>query len=108
MNFCIDVPSSCGDMSMILLATARRCMPTCTQPIGVGTNDTSKCCVPGCLLDEMSDQTGCVAVVVDAKPAAVEFYQRYGFEAFEIISGALGDRPAPLPMILPLSSIPRE
>lgn len=45
-------------------------------------------------------------MVVDAKPTAVEFYQRYGFEAFEIISGALGDRPAPLPMILPLGSIP--
>jgi len=57
---------------------------------------------------EMADRTGCVAVVVDAKPAAVEFYQRYGFEAFDIISGALGDRPAPIPMILPLGSIPRE
>lgn len=56
---------------------------------------------------EMADRTGCVAVVVDAKPAAIEFYQRYGFEAFEIISGELGDRPAPLPMILPLGSIPR-
>lgn len=56
---------------------------------------------------EMSDRTGCVAVVVDAKPAAIEFYRRYGFEAFEIISGELGDRPAPLPMILPLGSIPR-
>lgn len=57
---------------------------------------------------EMADRTGCVAVVVDAKPAAVEFYHRYGFETFEIISGALGDRPAPIPMILPLGSIPRE
>ena len=54
---------------------------------------------------EMAERTGCVAVVVDAKPAAIEFYGRYGFEAFEIISGELGDRPAPLPMILPLGSI---
>ncbi len=57
---------------------------------------------------EMAERTGCVAVIVDAKPEAVEFYQRYGFEAFEILSGGLGDRPAPLPMILPLASIPRD
>ena len=57
---------------------------------------------------EVADRTGCVALVVDAKPAAVDFNQRDGFEAFEIISGALGDRPAPLPMILPLGSTPRE
>lgn len=56
---------------------------------------------------EMADRTGCVAVVVDAKPVAIEFYRRYGFEAFEIASGGLGDRPAPVPMILPLGSIPR-
>jgi GNAT superfamily N-acetyltransferase len=57
---------------------------------------------------EVADRTGCVALVVDAKPAAVDFNQRNGFEAFEIISGALGARPTPLPMILPLGSTPRE
>lgn len=60
-----------------------------------------------CIAHEMADRTGCVAVVIDAKPAAVEFYQRYGFEAIEVITGELGDRPALLPMILPLGSIPR-
>ncbi|MCA9011739.1 MAG: GNAT family N-acetyltransferase [Planctomycetaceae bacterium] len=29
---------------------------------------------------EMADRTGCVAVVVEEKPAAVAFYQRCGFE----------------------------
>ena len=57
---------------------------------------------------EMADQTGCVAVVVDAKPDAISFYETYGFEPFELISGELGDRPPPTPMILPLASIPRE
>jgi len=57
---------------------------------------------------DMSDRTGCVAVVVDAKRAAVEFYRLYGFEEFEITSGKLGDRPSPIPMILPLGSIPRS
>lgn len=56
---------------------------------------------------EMANRTGCVAVVVDAKPTAVEFYKRYGFEEFVIVSGALGDRPTPIPMILPLGSIPQ-
>lgn len=54
---------------------------------------------------EMAVRTGCVAVVVDAKPEAVEFYAKYGFESFEVLAGSLGDRPAPQPMILPLGSI---
>ena len=57
---------------------------------------------------EMADRTGCVAVVVDAKPEAVEFYERLGFESFEVLSGKLGDRPVPRSMILPLGSIPRQ
>lgn len=57
---------------------------------------------------EMSDRTGCVGVVVDAKPNAVSYYEQFGFEPFEVISGELGDRPSPLPMFLPLGSIPKE
>lgn len=44
----------------------------------------------------------------DAKPDAITFYKKYGCETFEMISGELGDRPSPLPMILPLGSIPCE
>lgn len=57
---------------------------------------------------EMADRTGCIAVVVDAKPHAVGFYEKFGFEKLEIVSGGLGDRPSPQPMILALGSIPRE
>jgi hypothetical protein len=56
----------------------------------------------------MAVRVGCVGVVVDAKPAVVEFYQRLGFERLDILSGALGDRPVPQPMFLPLGSIPKE
>jgi GNAT superfamily N-acetyltransferase len=56
---------------------------------------------------EMADRTGCVAVVVDAKVKAVSFYEQFGFEPFEMVSGELGDRPLPLPMFLALGSIPR-
>lgn len=57
---------------------------------------------------EMADRTGCVTVVVDAKENAIGFYEKYGFEPFEIITGRLADRPSPVPMFLPLGSIPRE
>ena len=57
---------------------------------------------------EMADRTGCVAVVVDAKANAVSYYEQFGFEPFEVVSGELGDRPSPLPMFLALGSIPRE
>jgi len=57
---------------------------------------------------EMADRTGCVAVVVDAKANAVSFYEQFGFEPVEVVSGELGDRPSPLPMFLAMGSIPRE
>lgn len=44
----------------------------------------------------MPDGSGCVGGLVDPKSAAFELEQRYGFEAFEIIPGASGVRPAPL------------
>lgn len=55
---------------------------------------------------DMADLVGCVGVVVDAKPDAVAFYERYGFEPFEVIEGALGSRPVPSPMFIPIGSIP--
>lgn len=57
---------------------------------------------------EMVDRTGCVAVVVDAKPTTIEFYQQYGFEHFETIAGSLAERPSPTQMILSIRSIPRS
>lgn len=54
---------------------------------------------------DMRDRLGCVGVVVDAKPDAVTFYSSLGFAAFELSSGALGDRPDPVAMFLPMSQI---
>ena len=56
---------------------------------------------------EMAAPVGCVGVVVDAKPKAVAFHERYGFARFEVVEGALGSRPEPLPLFLPLGAIPR-
>jgi len=56
---------------------------------------------------EMAESVGCVGVVVDAKSDAVRFYERYGFESLEVLEGGLNSRPEPLPMFLPLGSIPK-
>jgi len=56
----------------------------------------------------MAAQVGCIGVVVDSKPQAVGFYERYGFARLEMRQGQLGDRPEPLPMFLALARIPDE
>lgn len=60
------------------------------------------------LARSMADDFGCVGVLVDAKPQAVAFYQRYGFIALEVLQGQLGDRPEPSPMFLEIGAIPSE
>lgn len=54
----------------------------------------------------MAKEVGCIGIVVDAKPPAVEFYERYGFFSVDVRSGGLGDRPEPSVMFLPLQEVP--
>lgn len=54
---------------------------------------------------EMRDRVGCIGVVVDAKPNATTFYSALGFKPLDLISGALGDRPEPVAMLLPVGQI---
>nr|CAA6805273.1 MAG: Ribosomal protein S18 acetylase RimI [uncultured Thiotrichaceae bacterium] len=54
---------------------------------------------------QMRDQAWCVGIVVDAKPDAIGFYRSLGFEALDLISGELGDRPEPTPMFLPIKVV---
>lgn len=58
------------------------------------------------LARQMASDFGCAGVVVDAKPEAVAFYARFGFEPLELTAGALGDRPAPVAMFLALAEVP--
>lgn len=53
----------------------------------------------------MASNYGCVGVVVDAKPAAVGFYGRYGFVAVEAVEGQSDARPQPTPMLLSIRAI---
>jgi len=54
---------------------------------------------------EMRDRVGCIGVVVDAKSDAVAFYSALGFEPIGLVGGALGDRPEPVAMFLPIGQI---
>lgn len=54
---------------------------------------------------EMRDQLGCSGVVVDAKPETVTFYTALGFQELEVAAGALGDRPIPVSLFLPIQQI---
>ena len=54
---------------------------------------------------EMRDRVGCIGVVVDAKSDAAAFYSGLGFSAIELVGGALGDRPEPIAMFLPIRQI---
>lgn len=53
----------------------------------------------------MRDDFGYVGIVVDAKSEAIPFYKRYGFSQLDPDSGQLGDRPAPIPLLLPINAI---
>jgi len=54
---------------------------------------------------EQTARVGCIGVVVDAKPEAVHFYERLGFERQETLEGKIPSRPEPLPMFLHISTI---
>ena len=53
----------------------------------------------------MAGDYGCVGVVVDAKPGAIEFYARCGFAPVDAVAGASEARPRPAPMFLALRAI---
>ncbi len=54
---------------------------------------------------DMRDRVGCIGIVVDAKPDAITFNSSLGFKSIDLVSGALGDRPEPVAMFLPIGQI---
>jgi predicted N-acetyltransferase YhbS len=54
---------------------------------------------------KMAEEYGCVGIVVDAKPGAVDYYSRFGFSPLEAVEGRMESRPEPQPMFLPLDLI---
>lgn len=57
---------------------------------------------------DQARKSGCAFVVVDAKPGAESYYERWGFELVPVESGQLDARPVPKPMFLELGAIPES
>lgn len=57
------------------------------------------------LASKMTDEVGCAAVVVDAKPGAIDFYAKYGFTPFEPLEGHSDAHPRPTAMYLMMRDI---
>lgn len=57
------------------------------------------------LARRMAAEYGCLGVVVDAKPRAVAFYERFGFLTLEVLEGESQSKPSPIPMFLPMREI---
>ena len=75
------------------------------QPPGAGTREGAlRFAIE--LAERMASELGCVGLVADAKPDAVEFYPRYGFVPLEVLEGAAPQRPEPTAMIPALGSVP--
>lgn len=60
------------------------------------------------LAEKMRDELGCVGIVVDAKPGAVEYYRRLGFTPVEDEEGGSRIIPRPTILFLPLASVPKR
>src|ERR1700704_5944837 len=54
---------------------------------------------------DQAHRSGWAFVVVDAKPGAESYYERWGFEALPVEAGEIDARPAPKPMFLELGAI---
>lgn len=55
----------------------------------------------------MTRELGCVGVVVDAKPGAIDYYSRFGFTPMHVVEGRIESRPRPTPMFLSIGEIER-
>lgn len=85
------------------LRIARLAVDETVQGRGIGAELLKEALL---LARRTAESVGCVGVIVDAKQDAVGFYERYGFESMSTVSGALGDRPQPTAMFLPLALVP--
>jgi GNAT superfamily N-acetyltransferase len=80
-----------------MLRLARLAVDAASQGRGVGAELLRY--VLGLAL-RMAGDVGCVGVVVDAKAAAIGFYERYGFERVEAVEGQSDARPEPTLLFL--------
>lgn len=87
---------------MLVLRLARLAVDERAQGRGIGRLLLKAVFI---LARKMSKDYGCVGIVVDAKPDAMAFYERYGFIEFSTLKGQLGDRPQPRPMFVEIGAV---
>jgi predicted N-acetyltransferase YhbS len=85
-----------------VLRVARLAVDTRVQGIGLGSELLHA--VFRIALDE-STRIGCAGVVIDSRPEAAGFYERFGFRPIGILAGGGAARPRPVPMWLAIGSI---
>lgn len=85
-----------------VLRLARLAVDTAAQNRGVGSALLRHVFM---LALKMSEEYGCVGILVDAKSDAIDFYARVGFSSVEVSEGEMEARPKPKPMFLPLELI---
>ncbi|KAF0244883.1 MAG: hypothetical protein FD180_2104 [Planctomycetota bacterium] len=54
---------------------------------------------------KLSEEYGCIGVVVDAKPGAQAYYEKFGFLEIGCVAGTGAARPEPVEMFLPLELV---
>ena len=85
-----------------VLRLARLAVDATTQDQGLGTQLLRFVLQ---LAAKMSKDYGCVGIVVDAKPDAIDFYAKYGFVELTAVEGASDARPRPHPMFLAMRAV---
>ena len=85
------------------LRLARMAVAAAAQRSGVGAQLMKAVFV---IARDQARKSGCALVVVDAKPGAESYYERWGFELAPVESGELDARPVPTPMFLEIGAIP--
>ena len=79
---------------------------SCVEPTpGLSVNVEVELWTPVELATKMAHDYGCVGIVVDAKPGAIDFYTQFGFVPVAAVEGLADVRPQQTPMFLSLRAI---
>jgi predicted N-acetyltransferase YhbS len=91
-----------GYREIAVLRVARLAVDIRVQGIGLGSELLHAALRVA--FDE-SGRMGCAGLMVDARPDATGFYERFGFRALRLLVGGGASRPRPVPMWLSIGSV---